>query len=312
MDALQFHPTSGQFTVEGIHFRGNPRDFVEVRFDVERLEGQVAVRPLLQGTWEFTQIASVKPAVQVIEKDPKPYTPPSPEPFPANLPPLTIGEAAVRDGACTYIHRVKGQDAVIHVSDINGTGDNFSSRPGLGSSHTTFDVSSRLERSGTSRIQANFDLLAEKNDDHLDISLRNLPLREMDPYFFNSDGVRVDGVLQNGKATMVIRRGMLSGDLAVRYRDLVAHYSPTGDRGKAGAFFKETLQKVATTKTQGQQAPAVARFRVARTRDEDIIKFLLSGLKPAAQDILTGDQNPGRNDKTGKDDKRRRGNTARR
>jgi hypothetical protein len=86
---------------------------------------------------------------------------------------------------------------------------------------------------------------------------------------------------------MAIRRGMLTGDLAARYRDLVVHYSRTQDRSATGAFFSEALQKILIQKMQGQQTPTGARFQVARKPDESIVKFMISGLKPAVHDILT-------------------------
>ncbi len=285
VDRVLVNLASGVVVAEGVHYHSNPNDFVEVSFDIDRLEGPLAHRPLLHSTWVFAHIAVSEPVFRVIEKDPKPTTTPSPETFPLNLPPLMVAAVSVSDGSFTYVHRVQGRDAVIRVSHVEGTANNFSSRPGLGSSHTTFDVSSQLERSANVQLHADFDLLAAKNDDHLQIGLQHLALRDMDPYFFKNDGVRVDGVLETAKTTMAIRSGKLTGDLSARYRDLVVHYSKTEDRGAINAFFSESLQKILIQKTQGQQA--AAHFHVARARDESTINFILSGLKPAVHDILT-------------------------
>ncbi len=292
VDRLRLHPTTGEVVAEGIHYRGNPNDFVELSFTIASLSGHIAWLPLLHGTWQIADMAAVQPAFQIIEKDPKPPSPPSSSSFPLNVPPITITAVSVNDGGFTYIHRLHGKkDAPIRITHVNGAARNFSTRQGLGSSQTTFQVESQLERSGVSTITASFDLFANPNDDHLTVDLQHQPLAEMDPYFFNSDGVRLDGHLERATAMMRIRSGVLSGDLAARYHDLAVHYSKTAERSSISAFFSETAEKL-TLKgeqpPQGVAAPATAGFRVARIRGDSIINFLLSGLKPAAHDILTG------------------------
>jgi hypothetical protein len=262
-----------------------------VSFTIASLSGHLAWLPLLHGTWQVSDLVAVEPAFQIIEKDPKPPSPPSSPAFPLNVPPITVDTVSVSDGGFTYIHRLHGKDAPIRITHVAGAARNFSTREGLGSSKTTFEVKSQLERSGASTITASFDLFAEPNDDHLTVDLQHQPLAEMDPYFFNSDGVRLDGHLERATATMRIRKGVLTGDLAARYHDLAVHFSKTAERSSIGAFFSETAEKLGLRSEeppQGAAAPATAGFRVARVRDDSIINFLLSGLKPAAHDILTG------------------------
>jgi hypothetical protein len=105
-------------------------------------------------------------------------------------------------------------------------------------------VKSQLERSGLSTITASFDLFAVPNDDRLTVDLQHQPLQELDPYFFNNDGVRLDGQLERATAAKRIQNGVLSGDLAATYHDLAVHYSQTAERSSVGAFFTETLQKL--------------------------------------------------------------------
>ena len=291
IDRLRLYLTTGEVVAEGIRFQGNPNDFVEVSFTIASLTGHIAWRPLLQGTWQIADMAAVEPAFQIIEKDPKPPSPPSSPAFPLNVPPMTVTTVSVSDGRFTYIHRQHGKDAPIRITHVNGAARNFSSRQGLGSSQTTFEITSQLERSGADTITANFDLFAVPNDDHLTVDLQHQPLAEMDPYFFNSDGVRLDGHLERATATMRIRNGVLSGDLAARYHDLAVHFAKTAERSAIGAFFSEAAERMALRSEQpppDTAAPAAAAFRVVRTRGDSIINFLLSGLKPAAHDILTG------------------------
>jgi hypothetical protein len=290
---VRLHLVPAEVIIEDIRYHGNGAQPVEVSFEFDRLEARIALLPLLHGTWEFKEVLAFGPTFQVIEKDPKPPRPPSRESFPQDLPPLSISALAVHNGKFTYIHRAHAQDAVIRVSGIEGTARNFSSRVGLGSSKTTFEILSQLERSGRCEIHASFDLLAARNDDLVEIDLQHQALSELDPYFFENDGVRLEGVLERATTTMHIRRGILSGELAGRYRDLVVHYYPTTDRSRVGAFFTETLQKVLIQRTQGHVNPVSERFSVTREPDQSVINFMLSGLKPAARKILTDRAAPG-------------------
>ena len=190
--------------------------------------------------------------------------------------------------ASRHIHRAHARDAVIRVSRIDGTAHNFSSRSESGSSATSFEVSSQLERSGTCHIRADFDLLASNNHDHVTIELQNQTLSELDPYFFQDNGVRIEGVLEHATAAMEIRRGVLSGDLDARYRDLVVHYDPVLGRSSTGAFFSDALERLLTKTTQQQPRPARAHFLVKREPHQSVINFMLAGLRPAAHTILTG------------------------
>jgi hypothetical protein len=292
MDRLRLHPMTGEVVAEGVRYHGNPNDFVELSFTIASLSGHIAWLPLLHGTWQITDLAAVQPAFQIIEKDPKPLSRPSSPSFPLSVPPLTVATVSVRDGRFTYIHRLQGkQDAPIRITHVDGAARDFSTREGLGSSKTTFEVKSQLERSGASTITASFDLFANPNDDHLTVDLQHQPLAEMDPYFFNTSGVRLDGHLERATATMRIRNGVLSGDLAARYHDLAVHYYKTAGRSAIGAFFSDTAEKLTLRSEQPPAdvaAPATAGFQVARIRGDSVINFLLSGLKPAAHDILTG------------------------
>lgn len=282
---LGLFPT--RLTAAGVHYKADPSEFVVLTADLPRLRGRIALRSLVRRSWLFDELAAEAPRVEVLEKDPKPFTPPTPDSFPLGLPPFAVSTVSVADGQFTYVHRQHAKDAVIHVSDIAGTGRNFTTRPGLGSSKTTFEVESRLEQSGAAFIRAGFDLLAHPNDDGVDITVQHLPLREMNPYFVKDSGTQVDGTLDEANAALEIKQGVLTGRLRARYHRLQLKDFATAERSSLEAFFAEKLQKLKIAETRDLRHDPGVPFRVKRPNDSGIIKFMLAGLEPAAKTILT-------------------------
>jgi hypothetical protein len=273
----------------GVRYKSDPAEFVVLAFDIPHVAGRIPLLSVIRRRWTFTNIDASGAAFDVLEKDPKPETPPKPDTFPQALPPIAVGTITVANGRFTYTHRTHERDAIIRLTEVNGAGGHFTSREELGPSDTSFDVHARLEQSARAHVRARFDPLAgAANDDHVWIDVDRLPLREMNPFFEIDSGVTLGGALERANAALEIRNGRLTGTLDARYRDLSMDYHKTEDRGAVKSFFTETLGKVMMEKTREANPPPPVRIDVRREPGDGIIKFLLSGLKPAARDLMQG------------------------
>jgi hypothetical protein len=51
---------------EGVRYRGNPNDFVELSFTIASLSGHIAWLPLFHGTWQAADVTAIQPVFQII------------------------------------------------------------------------------------------------------------------------------------------------------------------------------------------------------------------------------------------------------
>jgi hypothetical protein len=293
---LSFELRGPSVTARRLRFQA--QGSTEVEAEIDEMRADLDLKKLFDRALAFKKIRLSAPEVRVTERERAKAPEEAPgldatPPFPLGLPPFLIENLRVEGGVLTYVHEQPGKQgasAALHLRGVNGSIANFATRPQLSRGPTEMEAACMLERSGSGHIHADFDLLAKKNDDKIEIDLKELKLAEMDPYFSNEDGVLLDGVLHHAYAALEVREGVLSGSLIGNYEGLKIHYRSTADRSAIKAFFSSLIGSIRVPENRTNDPvknPPELVHEIRNQAEGSIIKFLLGGLKPAAYKILT-------------------------
>lgn len=297
IEKLHVSPLSFSVSAEGVLLSVQGSTSIDAQVDT--LQIHFDWRRLMYGQLVVSEVRVARPRVKIVERDEEahkkddiasPIAEPIERPFSLSLPALLVRELRVEFGQFTYVHEGNGKQAVLEVNQINGRILDFPTHPGLTPSLTELDAVCVLERSGVGHLHAKFDLLNYQNDDHIEIDLKEMKLQQMDPFFGKEDGIKIEGTLHHAYAALEIRRGLLTGALTANYDGMKLTFHKTRERGVVSSFLSSLVGslEIAEKRPRGPHDQPEALVHEVRKSDErSVIKFLLAGLKPAAQQILT-------------------------
>ena len=287
-----------QVLAEGVRFTSDASSNVACDFSVAKVDAHFKPFSYLGEVPVVKKLDLTGLHVTVREKA---NSPPSPRPdFPPpgyafkGFPPARVGEIRVHDGGFTYEQIIFGKLAKLDVHHVEAEAGSFVTRQSLlaEGDHPRLEMKATalLENSGKVRLDVEFDPFAEKNHDQIVLEVQSQRMAELNPLFGVTDGIRLTGVLENARASMDLREGHLSGTLQASYENLQFKYDTTPDRGKIASSLAQIFHALEVSKTrpkEGDKTLPESRISERRTVREPITKFLLRGLKDAAQKILS-------------------------
>jgi hypothetical protein len=290
--------SSGEVLAAGVNYRGDPSLSTSCDFSVESVKAEFKLLSLLKDAPVVKRVELSRPRVTVREKYDAP-PPPRPESPPpgyalAGFPAVRVGEVQIHEGEFIYEQLIYGKTGRLEIHHVNSKTGSFVTRDWLLSSgyRHPLDVKTTAVLGGSGKVllDLHFDPFAEKNVDQILIGLENQDMKELDPLFSVTDGVGLTGVLKRAWASLEIREGKLSGNLEASYDHLQFKYQPIPGRGKIVSKLTQILHSLSIAQTRPKKNEKTApssQISEQRQPEEPITKFLLRGLKDAAQKILS-------------------------
>jgi hypothetical protein len=225
-------------------------------------------------------------------------SPPYPEPGAVlvDLPAARVGGVQVEHGAFTYEVVKDAQIARIELHDIEAEIGSFATRKELvGRDYDRpldMRAEGRLEHSGAFDVKVRFEPFAAKNEDEIGIDVRRQDMAELGSFFAVESGIRTSGSLTQAHASLHLSQGVLAGKLAARYSGFHFEVIPNPRHGNLKSALMQTLLSMKYSSEQPKAAAksqASPEIPVNAQRDPHmpIIKWILKGLKPAAEKILS-------------------------
>jgi hypothetical protein len=274
-------------SADRVRFTGGTPNATVVRAEAERVYVPFSLSPWFKGRLRAGRIEIERPAVLVTEGNLRPSA--STETGKARPLDLEVEGVEVKNGSFTYVHEQLGRTGRLSVSAINAAVGPVGSSGRLRDAAVEAGADGLLERSGQFHLQVSAKLFGKAP--HADVSLRiaGQELSELNPFFIPNDGIRLKGVLIDGRSTVAIRGARLTSTAYVRYRGLGVHIKKTSERGTFSAF----LQSLMASVTMGKQNAAAGNYdrrgaaELERKPKETVISFVLRGMKEAAIEVTS-------------------------
>ncbi len=204
--------------------------------------------------------------------------------FLESLAPLLIGRITLDNEELNYNLDVLGKNGQIKVSDIHAVISQLGSRKEIGERFVFSHLRGRVQKTGEVIFIWKSDLFSIKNEDHLDIEVKNQKMSELDTFFSAEDGINFEGTLDSAHAIWDLSQGVMKGEITTKFHGLQIKLHPTKVVSGFTAFVCNifTRIKFAETKPAPGTSSNVAPISHSRKGDESVIKFFLAGLKEAA------------------------------
>lgn len=230
-----------------VRFTGGTPNATVVHAEAERVYVPFSLSPCFKGRLRAGRIEIEQPAVLVTEGELHPSA--STETGKARPLDLEIEGVEVKNGSFTYVHEQRGRTGRLSVSAINAAVGPVGSSGRLRDAAVEAGADGVLERSGQFHLQVSAKIFDKTP--HVDVKLQiaGQELAKLNPFFIPNDGIRLKGVLIDGRSSVAIRGAHLTSSAYVRYRGLGVQIKKTRERSALSAFFQSLLASV----TMGKQ-----------------------------------------------------------
>jgi hypothetical protein len=318
IESVQLALITGHLVAEGVEFKDDPHKNVTVDFSIDHLdasfkplsflpflhEAPVLLNSLARGAKvkvrELQSDGESPPAASSSRGASEPDYPPSGAVL-VDLPKARVGGVNVDHGAFTYEAVKDGRVGRIELSDVRARVGSFATREALATGEYGHPLQmgalARLEHSGHVSLRVRFDPFATKNRDDIEVDVRGQEMAALGSFFIAESGVKVSGLLEQLHASLQLSQGDLTGKLSASYKGFHFEIMPNSDHGQVKTAVMQMListkfssdQPKVGKKPANPSAPLPPEVSVSAQREPKmpVMKWILKGLKPAAEKILS-------------------------
>ncbi len=272
-------------TLDLVTFSQGDPAITGVRAKVKQIAIYFSPRKLLSRLVHVTHIEIRAPDVVVEEGDkPSVETEEKQEPESAKY---EVAKTTIHDGKFQYLSVHHGRRAPIHVQDIQAEIGAFGST--IPEQETKAEATGQLEKSGKFRLTITTPLYVEEKKVDVELRIKNQDLADLNPFFQNSEGVLLKGLLYDGHSSVSIRGRKLDAWTKSIYRGLDIRFRSNSERSGLTAFLSNLVKSVQleTTNVENELPEQVRGVSLVRKARESMVSFVIRGMKEAALRVAT-------------------------
>lgn len=190
----------------------------------------------------------------------------------------------VLDGDFTYRKDSPAGVAYIHVLPVSAVIGPFGTSERLRDQPLVARAQARLEKTGEVTLAIGAKFFAPVPYADVDLRLRGLELREVNPYFRLEEGVELAGHLIDSHVLVSVRGRRAEGTVRARYENLRLDFFANRHRGGLSAFLDNLAAKLALKGANDDDPPSLAVKAVVTARHgrESVVSFILRTMKEAS------------------------------
>jgi len=274
--------------LEGVHMNaGDPRA-TAVDAKADRIIGRTSLYSMALHRLVFRGIQVHAPHVVVTEGD---LPLPSSKREEVRRRIFVIEGVELIDGTFTYI-RVFGtgegtRKAALHVKDIQASVGKLGTIPSLLDQRVKGEAKGRLENSGHFLLSVETLLLSRVLDVDVDLQMAEQNLADVSRFFQTTDGVKISGILHEGRSSIKVRGKQLGGSARVKYDNLNVQFEKTESHGAISTFLSNLRKSFKLNPSSMDESATDQSGRVELERDtgETLVHFILRGMREAALQV---------------------------
>jgi len=271
--------------LEGVRMSGGDPRATAVDAKADRIVGRTSLYSMVLGRLVFGGIEVHAPHVVVTEGDlPLPVS----EREEGRRRIFVIDGVELIGGAFTYI-RVFGtgertRKATLRVKDIEASVGKLGTVPSLLDQTVKGKAKGRLENSGNFLLSVETLLFSKLLNVDVDLQMAEHNLADVSQFFQTTDGVRISGILHEGRSSIKVRGRRLSGSARVKYDNLDVQLEKTKSRGAVSTFFSNLMKsfKLNPSSMDKRATDQAGRVELEREAGETLVLFILRGMREAA------------------------------
>ncbi len=271
--------------LEGVHISGGDPKATAVDAKADRIIGRTSLCSMVLRRLVFRGIQVHAPHVVVTEGD---LPLPSSKREEGRRRFFAIEGVELIDGTFTYI-RVLGTEektrkATLHVKDVQASVGKLGTVPSLLDQTVKAQAKGRLENSGNFLLSVETLLFSKLLNVDVDLQMAEQNLVDVSQFFQTADGVRISGILREGRSSIKVRGKQLVGSARVKYDNLNVQFEKTKSRGAISTFFSNLTKsfKLNPSSMNERATDQTGRVELEREAGETLVLFILRGMKEAA------------------------------
>jgi len=269
-----------------VRFTGGTPNVSVVYAEAERVYIPFSFFPLFAGRLRLRRIEIEQPMVKVTEGDLEISSSSATDSRERCLD-LEIEGIEVIKGSFTYVQEHLGRKGSVNVSRINvvvgpvGSSDRRRNEDVEGSADGLF------EGTGQFHLQVRAKIFEKVPNADVKLEIMGQDLANLNQFLSLNDGIRLKGMLIEGRSLVAIRGARLSSFVYARYRGLSVKIKKTEDRGALSAFFQNFLASitVGSQNVDGGNYDHTGKVDLKRKPKESLVSFTLRGMKEAAMKV---------------------------
>ncbi|MCX5793697.1 MAG: hypothetical protein NTY45_15985 [Elusimicrobia bacterium] len=268
-----------------VRFTGGTPNATVIHAEAGRVYAPFSLLPLFKSRFRIGRIEIEQPAVIVTEGDLS--APSSGEDSAAPGLDLEVDGIVVRNSSFTYIREHAGLKGILGASRINAVVGPIGSSDRLRDADAAAAAEGLLEHSGQFSLQVRAKIYAKAPDVDVNLQIAEQDLAALNPFFRPNCGIRLKGVLIEGRASAAIRGERLHSSAYLRYRGFSLKIKKNEERGGLSAFFQNIVAAVTMSEQNagGGNYDRRASVDLERKHKETLISFVLRGMKEAALEV---------------------------
>jgi hypothetical protein len=280
---LSFVPVS--VILEGVHMSAGDPKATAVDARADRIIARTSLYSMVLRRLLFRRIQVHAPHVMVTEGDLPLHSSKHEE---GRRKIFVIEGVELIDGTFTYV-RVFGtgeraRKATLHVKDIQASVGKLGNAPSLLDQMVKGVAKGKLENSGHFLLSVETPLFSKALNVDVDLQMAEQNLADVSQFFQTSDGIRISGILREGRSSMKIRGKQLGGSVRVKYDKLDVQFERTKSRGAISTFSSNLVKSFKLNpSSMGERATdQTGRVELERETGETLVHLILRGMKEAA------------------------------
>lgn len=268
-----------------VSFTGGTPNATVVHAEARNVYVPFSILPLFKRCLRLGRIEIEQLAVEVTEGDL--YGPSSAKDGSARPLDLEIEGIEVKKSSFTYVREHPGRKGSLEVSGINAAAGPVGTTERLRDKDVKASAEGLLEHSGKFKLQVRARFFAKAPDADINLQISGQDLVTLNPFFEPNDGVRLKGLLIEGRASAAIRGASLKASSYVRYKGLIVSIRNNEERGALSAFFQTFLASITVRKQNADDGnyDRTGEVDLERKPEETVISFALRGMKEAAMKV---------------------------
>ncbi len=274
--------------LEGVHLSAGDPMTTAVDAKANRIIGRTSLYSLALRRLVFRGIQVDAPHVVVTEGD---LPLPSSKGEEGRREIFVLEDAEFIDGTFTYI-RVFGtgeraHKAALHVKDIQASVGRLGTLPSLLDQRVKGEAKGRLENSGNFLLSVEALLFSRALDVDVDLQMAEQNLADVSHFFQTTDGIKISGILHEGRSSIKVRGKQLDGSAWVKYDTLNVQFERTGSYGAISTFFSNLTKSFKLNRSSMDKSATDQTGRVGLEREtgETLVHFILRGMKEAVLQV---------------------------
>lgn len=275
--------------LEGVHISAGDPKATAVDAKADRIIGRASLYSMVLHRLVFRKIQVHAPHVVVTEGD---LPLPSSKNEEGRRRIFVIEGVELIDGSFTYI-RVFGigertRKATLHVKDVQANVGKLGTVPSLLGQKVKGEAKGRLENSGNFLLSVETLLFSKVLNVDVDLQMAEHNLDNVSQFFQTTDGVRISGILHEGKSSIKVRGKQLGGSAWVKYDKLNVQFERTKSHGAISTFSSNLTKsfKLNTSSMDERATDQTGRIELEREMGETLVHFILRGMKEAALKVV--------------------------